>query len=114
MTDYFAFLRRRLALVFLVLALLPVAAARAAEGLTASKTDVAAGEELVLDATISRTFLDGSRIPLMIDGKVAETKWALARKKPEHVQFPIKIEQPGEHRIAVGEKSVVVRVSGNK
>ena len=78
--------------------------------MSVSRWEVKAGEAFDVQATVDRTFLDGSRVPLIVDGETAATKWCWARQKPESVRFTIKIEKPGPHRIQVGERTVTVDV----
>jgi hypothetical protein len=69
------------------------------------------GEPFDVTAVIAGTFLDGSRVPLRVDGEPAGKRWAWARgPKTDDVSFPLKLVQPGEHRLTLGDQSVVVTV----
>lgn len=47
--------------------------------LTISSAEVKADEPVTVSATIANTFLDGSRVTLLVDGQPANSKWAWAR-----------------------------------
>ncbi|MGD0091325.1 MAG: beta galactosidase jelly roll domain-containing protein [Planctomycetota bacterium] len=76
-----------------------------------AQATVKAGEAFTLTATISDTFLDGSRVPLLVDGQPAGAKWAWARGgKSDEVQFKLNLAQPGTHRLTVGQSEAKVNV----
>ena len=54
-------------------------------------------------ATITNTFIDGSKIPLYIDGEVVDSKlvWTRGGAEEEAV-FIVRLKDAGEHRIKVG------------
>ena len=76
-----------------------------------SQAIVKAGEPLTATAPISDTFLDGSRVTLVIDGKPAGAKWAWARgSKVDTVSFTLSLPQAGTHRLTVGKREIEVVV----
>lgn len=80
--------------------------------LEVSKNEVQRGESLTVTATIANTFIDGSRVELLVDGQVADTQLVWARAgASRNVAFGVKLSQPGRHRIRVGSQtaSVVVK-----
>jgi len=78
--------------------------------MNASPSEPKSGQAFDILATINRTFLDGSRIPLIVDGKTVASTWCWAREKPESLRFALTIDRLGSHRIQVGERSVTVDV----
>lgn len=69
------------------------------------------GERFTVTASVARTFLDGSRVFLEVDGAVAESQWAWARGKQEQVlTFPLVMERPGKHTLSAGGKSLEINV----
>lgn len=83
-----------------------------AEALEVSPSEARAGETVRVAAEISETFLDGSRVPLYLDGRLEGSRWAWARGgRRDRVAFEVRIARPGVHRLRVGEKTaeVVVR-----
>jgi hypothetical protein len=75
-----------------------------------SKSRVKAGEAFTVTASIADTFLDGSRVPLLVDGQPADAKWAWARgSKRTEVNFTLALPKAGEHRLDVGDRSVTVK-----
>ncbi len=76
-----------------------------------SKTRVKADELFSLTAFIVDTFLDGSRVSLLVDGQTAQSKWAWARDtKTDEVLFKLSLSKPGLHRLAVGKSETQVTV----
>ena len=79
--------------------------------LAVSPKEIKAGEPLTVSVNVSNTFLDGSRVALRLDGQTVASKWAWARAgKPQTLAFPIKLDQPGRHEIAVGGRKLSVTV----
>ena len=77
-----------------------------------SKTSVQANQPFTVTAAISDTFLDGSRVLLLVDGQPANSQWAWARNgKTDEVSFPMSLAQPGAHRLAVGTQQARVTVA---
>jgi hypothetical protein len=71
--------------------------------LTAAPIEIKAGEPFSATATISKTFLDGSRVPLRLDGRPVASKLAWARgRQTQAVAFPLTLDRPGRHTIEVG------------
>jgi exo-1,4-beta-D-glucosaminidase len=71
-----------------------------------SKFRVKAGEPFTVAASITDTFLDGSRVALLVDGQPAETKWSWARgSKQDFLTFNLSLRQPGAHQIAVANRT---------
>ncbi len=80
--------------------------------LTTSKTEVKIDEPVSVTANIGHTFLDGSRVTLLVDGKPASRKWAWAREdRTDAIVFRVSFSQPGEHTLAVGNRSIRVKAS---
>jgi hypothetical protein len=79
-------------------------------GLKASKSAPKAGEEVIVTATVGETFLNGSRVALRVDGQPVDSKWAYARgDKAGEVTFQVRLPQPGEHRLSVGDQSISLK-----
>ncbi|MGE5293445.1 MAG: glycoside hydrolase family 2 protein [Solirubrobacterales bacterium] len=69
------------------------------------------GEPATVTATISNTFLDGSRVPLRVDGQIRETQWAWARDgRSQVLAFSVTFDHPGQHTLEVGNKRLEVAV----
>ena len=82
------------------------------QGLHASKTELKAKETLTVTAQIANTFLDGSRVTLVVDGQPVRTKWAWARGgRIDPVTFEVNFSATGTHTVSVGDRHVEVRVS---
>ena len=74
--------------------------------LSPAKPTVKSGETCTLTARITDTFLDGSRVQLLVDGKPADTQWAWARSgKSDEITFTLKLSQPGKHRLSVANRT---------
>jgi exo-1,4-beta-D-glucosaminidase len=70
-----------------------------------------AGEPLSVTAKVADTFLDGARVPVYVDGRVQESRWAWARgEDTQELKFRLKVLQPGQHEIGVGPKRLTVTV----
>jgi exo-1,4-beta-D-glucosaminidase len=79
--------------------------------LAVSPNEIKVGQSLTVTATISNTFLDGSRVPLYIDGTVQRSRWAWARGEARlELPFTLNFDQPGLREVRVGSKKVVLRV----
>lgn len=77
--------------------------------LKASQSTVKTGETFTVNAAIADTFLDGSRVSLLIDGQRQGAQWAWARGgKRDNAAFPVSMSRTGIHEIAVGEQRVRV------
>ena len=76
-----------------------------------SKSRVKAGEPFTVTAAITDTFLDGSRVALLVDGQPADAQWTWARggKRAELI-FKLTLPDPGAHRLAVANQAVEVTV----
>ena len=62
--------------------------------------------------TISRSFLDGSRVALRLNGNVIDAKWAWARQQEKQkLSFPVSFDHPGKHRLEVGGRTLEVKVA---
>lgn len=76
-----------------------------------SETKTGVGDELTVTATITNTFIDGSKIPLYVDNKHVDSKllWNRAGTQEKAI-YTIKLNERGEHKIKVGNliKSVCV------
>jgi exo-1,4-beta-D-glucosaminidase len=80
-------------------------------GLTASKDKIKSGEPFTVTAKIRDTFLDGSRVSLIMDGEPFNSHWAWARgENLSQTDFKCEISKPGKHVLTVGEKSITVEV----
>jgi exo-1,4-beta-D-glucosaminidase len=67
------------------------------------------GEEFTVVAGISGTFLDGSRVWLLADGKPSESGWAWARgDKTDEIKFKLSLSTPGKHELKIGERKINV------
>ena len=76
------------------------------------KTELKAKEPLTVTARIANTFLDGSRVTLLVDGEPTGTKWAWARGgRTDELVFDASFSAPGEHTLAVGDRSIKVKVN---
>ena len=79
--------------------------------LQVSQTDVKLGEPVTVTANIANTFLDGSRVTLILDGQPAVSKWAWARAgKSDTVSFDVQLGRPGRHRLQVGKTTGTITV----
>ena len=81
--------------------------------LTASRKEVKAGEPFTVTASIANTFLDGSRVTLLVDGRPTATKWAWARSgRTDEVAFEASFSDARRaHFVAVGDRSIKVKVN---
>lgn len=80
--------------------------------LAVSKREPKAGEPLTVTANIANTFLDGSRVPLLVDGQPSDAKWAWARGDvTDQLVFDTRIAKPGEHTLTVGSRSIKVKLA---
>jgi exo-1,4-beta-D-glucosaminidase len=80
-------------------------------GIKASQTTLNVNEPFTVTADVSETFLDGSRVLLLVDGQPAGTQWAWARSgKTDVVSFPVSLGRSGSHRLAVGGQEIRVNV----
>jgi len=80
--------------------------------LKASKTEFKAQEPVTVTARISHTFLDGSRVALLADGRPVGAKWAWARgDSTDEIVFETAFSEPGAHTLSVGAQSVRVKVN---
>ena len=69
------------------------------------------GEPLSVTARVAHTFLDGSRVPVYVDGRVWESRWAWARgEDAQELRFRLSVLQPGQHEIGVGPKKLTITV----
>jgi len=76
-----------------------------------SKFRVKIGEPFTVAAGITDTFLDGSRVALLVDGQPADTQWSWARgSKRAELTFKLSLRQPGAHRLTVADRTVEVNV----
>jgi exo-1,4-beta-D-glucosaminidase len=70
-----------------------------------------AGQPCTVLADISETFLDGSRVFLRVDGKVAAAQWAWARHGARQtLAFPFTLDHAGRHEIAIGPQKLQLEV----
>ena len=69
-----------------------------------------AGESFPVKATVTQTFVDGSRVPLQVDGRMAASQWCWSRHKSTTLNFSVRVEEPGRHTLQVGNQSLVVNV----
>ncbi|MBI5684011.1 MAG: beta galactosidase jelly roll domain-containing protein [Verrucomicrobia bacterium] len=76
-----------------------------------SKSCVKSGETFTVTTAITDTFLDGSRVPLLVDGQPADAQWTWARgAKCAELIFKLTLREPGAHRLAVANRTVEVMV----
>jgi exo-1,4-beta-D-glucosaminidase len=82
--------------------------------LSTSKDTLTSGEELIVKATITDTFLDGSDVSLFVDDEKVASKLVYARDGDDvgsrEVQFRIAISNPGSRTLRVGNCKKLVRV----
>jgi exo-1,4-beta-D-glucosaminidase len=79
--------------------------------LNPSKSRAKAGEAFTVSAAITDTFLDGSRVALLVDDRPAEAKWSWARgKKSDELVFKLALREPGKHRLAVANRTAEIIV----
>ena len=79
--------------------------------LKTAQTSVKGGEHFTVTARMANTFLDGSRVTLLIDGQPAATKWSWARgDNKDEVTFTVNLSQSGEHQLMVGQRTASVKV----
>jgi len=79
--------------------------------LKASKAMVKAGEEFTAVARVASTFLDGSRVTLLVDGKPVHTAWAWAKgSKTDEVAFKMSLLKPGAHELSVADRKIPITV----
>ena len=77
--------------------------------LKASQPTVKAGEPFTVTARIADTFLDGSRVTLLVDGQPTATRWAWARgDKADEIVFRPILSQSGVHSLSVGMRNIEV------
>ena len=76
-----------------------------------SRARIKPGEPLGVTATIANTFLDGSRVELVVDGlpRAAKLAWARAGRT-EQARFEVKLSAPGSRRVQVGSQTRTVLV----
>jgi exo-1,4-beta-D-glucosaminidase len=80
-------------------------------GLTINEDKRKVGESVTVTATISNTFLDGSRVPLKVDGQVWETRWAWVRDGGKQaLTFRATFDRPGRHTLEVGGRRLELEV----
>ncbi|NLS90606.1 MAG: hypothetical protein GXX96_00280 [Planctomycetaceae bacterium] len=76
-----------------------------------SKPSVHAGEPFSVAAGIAGTFLDGSRVALLVDGRPAETQWSWARgSRRDELTFTLALHERGTHRLSVAGRTTEVNV----
>jgi len=75
-----------------------------------SKDNLRQGEDFTVTATIKNTFIDGSRVELIVDDKISDTKLFYARAKDRKLNFNLKFTQPGRHEIKVANQTIDVVV----
>jgi len=74
-----------------------------------SKFRVKAGEPFTVRATISNTFLDGSRVALNVDGRPADARWAWARgDRAAEAVFPLTLPKAGTYQLEVASQRLSV------
>ena len=79
--------------------------------LMASQQDIRVGQQVTINATAAKTFLDGSRVVLLQDGKIAESRWAWARNGSEdHLAFPMTFNHAGTHVLESGGQKLTLNV----
>jgi hypothetical protein len=68
-------------------------------------------ERLIVTASITNTFLDGSRVTLFLDDKPAAAKWAWAAPGTvELLEFDLGPLPPGQHLIQADQKTATIQV----
>lgn len=81
------------------------------DGLTIGEERRQVGESVTVTATISNTFLDGSRVPLRGNGQVRQTKWLWACDGSSQVfAFAVAFDHPGQRALEVGSKRLELAV----
>jgi hypothetical protein len=82
------------------------------EKLALSRTEANAGAPVIVTAAVANTFLDGSRVALLVDGAPVAFAWAWARGgEKSDVTFTVRIDKAGQYELCVEEKraSLVVK-----
>jgi hypothetical protein len=80
-------------------------------GLKSPKTEWKVQEPVIVTAQIAHTFLDGSRVALLLDGKPVARQWAWARNgRIDELRFEAVVPEPGEHLLAVGDQCIRIKV----
>jgi hypothetical protein len=80
-------------------------------GLKVSHSRVRAGEPLTITASVARTFLDGSLIELLVDGKPVQAKRRYARGDLiREAVFTLRLTERGRHEIQIGDQKASVQV----
>jgi exo-1,4-beta-D-glucosaminidase len=76
-----------------------------------SKLNVKAGENITVAAVIGNTFIDGSKVTLLLDGKPAATAWTWSRgDKNDQISFEVNMPAPGKHKITIADRSARIVV----
>jgi hypothetical protein len=79
--------------------------------LTVAPKEIKVGESCTVTADISHTFLDGSLVPLRVDGRIGGAKWAWARNgRKQTLTFAVTFDRPGKHVLAVVSKKLELDV----
>lgn len=82
------------------------------ESLSLSSGQVHAKTPATLTTIVSRTFLDGSRVPLRLDGNVIDARWVWVRQEgKQNLSFPVTFDRPGKHTLKVGRRKLEVNVA---
>jgi hypothetical protein len=65
------------------------------------------GESCAVTAEISHTFLDGSLVPLRVDGRIGGIQRAWARNgRKQTLIFPVAFDRPGKHVVVVAGREL--------
>jgi len=84
-------------------------------GVTVSKRKVKVNEPVTVTADVANTFIDGSRVDLLVDGKVADSKrvWARAGGRAT-ADFTVTFDTPGTREIRIGDQTASILVTAGE
>jgi len=81
------------------------------ENLKATPTRPRVAETIKVTASVQKTFLDGSRVWLRLNGAPTGAQWVWQREgKAVNVKFPLKLDRPGRHEITAGHRRLMLDV----
>ena len=77
-----------------------------------SSESVRSGEPCAVNLRVSDTFLDGSRVFVLCDGKPMASAFAFARGgQRQSLTIPLKIDAAGKHELSIGNRKLQVTVA---
>lgn len=78
--------------------------------LQVSAEKVKKDEEFTVTARIKDTFIDGSPVELVVDGKAVDHRLVWGQVETSQAQFSVGLSEPGRHEIAIGAKRKTILV----